>query len=533
MFERSIDEINQKIKDGSVHVVTAEQMTEIVDELGPKDAAREVDVVTTGTFGAMCSSGAFLNFGHSDPPIKMQRVWLNDVEAYAGLAAADAYIGATQLSESRGMEYGGGHVIEDLVAHKSIHLRAIAYGTDCYPRKNIETTITIDDLNQAIMMNPRNAYQRYNVATNSSDRTLYTYMGTLLPNCGNATYCGAGALSPLYNDPDFGTIGIGTKIFLCGTTGYITGEGTQHDPQNDFATLMVLGNLKEMSREFLRGATFYRYGTTLYVGLGIPVPILNENIAKKTGISDADIVTNVLDYASPRRTRPTLRKVSYEELKSGVIELDGKEVRTSPLSSFFMARKVASTLKHWIERGEFTISQPIEKLPTDTVFRPMKQIKETPLVKDVMSRKVTTIKKGKSIEDAAKLIMKGQFTHLPVISEDDRLIGIITAWDISKAVAQAKYDKLDRTMTRRVITATLDEPIDVTARKLEKYNISALPVIDKNRKVIGMITSDDISKLIAKRRGFTPRKSKISWAQKPKGFCPIETPKEEGGSREP
>ncbi|MFC1786662.1 homocysteine biosynthesis protein [Halobacteriota archaeon] len=501
MVEKTVQEINQKIKDGSVHVVTAEQMTEIVEELGPKDAAREVDVVTTGTFGAMCSSGAFLNFGHSDPPIKMQKVWMNDVEAYAGLAAVDAYIGATQLSKSRGMEYGGGHVIDDLVSRKSVHTRAVAYGTDCYPRKNIETTITIDDLNQATMLNPRNAYQRYNVATNSSDRTLYTYMDTLLPNCGNATYSGAGVLSPLYNDPNFETIGVGSKIFLCGALGHIIGEGTQHEPQNGLGTLMVTGNLKEMSREFLRGATFYGYGTSLYVGLGIPIPILNENIAKKTGISDADIITNVLDYSHPRRTRPTLRKVSYEELKSGVIELDGKEVRTSSVSSFFMARKVASTLKHWIENGEFMISQPIEKLPTDTIFRPMKQIDESLLVKDVMSRKMTTIRKGKSVEDAAKLIMKGKSTHLPVISEDDRLIGIITAWDISKAVAKSKYDKLDRTMTRRVITATLDEPIEVTARKLEKYNISALPVIDKNRKVVGMITSDDISKLIAKRKG--------------------------------
>ncbi|NYT01130.1 MAG: CBS domain-containing protein [Methanocellales archaeon] len=501
MAEKTVQEINQKIKDGSVRVVTAEHMTDIVDELGPKDAAREVDVVTTGTFGAMCSSGAFLNFGHSDPPIKMQKVWMNDVEAYAGLAAVDVYIGATQLSESRGMEYGGGHVIEDLVARKSIQTRAVAYGTDCYPRKNIETTIMIDDLNQATMLNPRNAYQRYNVATNSSDRTLYTYMDTLLPNCGNATYSGAGVLSPLYNDPYFETIGVGSKIFLCGAPGYIIGEGTQHEPQNGLGTLMVTGNLKDMNTEFLRGATFYGYGTTLYVGLGIPIPILNEQIAKKTGISDADIITNVLDYSYPRRTRPTLRKVSYEELKSGVIELDGKEVRTSSVSSFFMARKVASTLKHWIESGEFTISQPIEKLPNDTIFRPMKQTDKTPLVKEVMSKNVTTIRKGKSIEDASKLIMKGQFTHLPVISEDDKLVGIVTAWDISKAVAKSRYDKLDKTMTRRVITATLDEPIEVTARKLEKYNISALPVIDENSKVIGIITSDDISKLIAKRKG--------------------------------
>ncbi|MCD6203896.1 MAG: hypothetical protein J7I99_06030, partial [Methanophagales archaeon] len=181
MVEKSIDEINERIRDGSVCVVTADRMSEIVEELGAEGAAKEVDVVTTGTFGPMCSSGVFINFGHADPPIKMQRVWLNEVEAYTGIAAVDAYLGAAQLSEDRGEEYGGGHVIEDLVSGKQIEMRATAYGTDCYPRKEIETTLTMEDLNQAIMVNPRNASQRYIAATNSTDRTLYTYMGTLLP----------------------------------------------------------------------------------------------------------------------------------------------------------------------------------------------------------------------------------------------------------------------------------------------------------------------------------------------------------------
>ena len=101
---KSLEEINERIRDGSVYVVTADEMTAIVGELGSEDAAREVDVVTTGTFGAMCSSGVWMNFGHSDPPIKMSQVWLNDVEAYTGVAAVDAFIGATQLSETRGLE---------------------------------------------------------------------------------------------------------------------------------------------------------------------------------------------------------------------------------------------------------------------------------------------------------------------------------------------------------------------------------------------------------------------------------------------
>ncbi|MCU4139621.1 MAG: Sulfur incorporation enzyme MA1821 [Methanophagales archaeon] len=497
--EKSIDEINERIREGSVCVVTADEMSELVEEKGAEEAAREVDVVTTGTFGAMCSSGVFLNFGHSDPPIKMHRVWLNEVEAYTGIAAVDAYLGAAQPSEDRGIEYGGGHVIEDLVAGKTVELRAIGFGTDCYPRKEIETEISLDDLNTATMLNPRNAYQRYSAATNSSDRTLYTYMGTLLPDMRNATFCGAGSLSPLFNDPDFETIGVGTRIFLCGGEGFIVGEGTQHDPANNKATLMVCGDLRGMRKEFLRGATFYGYGATLYVGIGIPIPVLNERIAAKTGIKDEEIMTEVHDYGVPRRDKPVLAKVSYAELKSGRIEIAGKEVKTSPLSSFYMAKKVATELKRWIERGEFFLTKPVKRLRREAVLKPMPQKEEIPLVKDVLRKTFATIGGDASIEDAAKLIFQTGTTHIPVVTREGKLQGIVTAWDIAKAVAK-KHRKLAEIMTRKVITARMDEPIDAVVRKMERHNISALPVVDAERKVIGMVTSDDISKLLKKGR---------------------------------
>jgi len=213
---KTLAEINEKIRKGEAVVVRADEMPEIMAKKGPEKAAREVDIVTTGTFGAMCSSGAFINFGHSNPPIKMQKVWLNEVEAYGGLAAVDTYIGATELSLDRGMEYGGGHVIEDLVAGREVNVRAVSYGTDCYPTKKLETTITLDDLNQAYMYNPRNAYQRYVAAVNLSERKLHTYMGTLLPKGGNVNFAGCGEISPLNNDPDYRTIGFGTRIFLSG-----------------------------------------------------------------------------------------------------------------------------------------------------------------------------------------------------------------------------------------------------------------------------------------------------------------------------
>lgn len=374
-------EINEKIKQGKAVVVTAEEIIGRVAEKGYARTAAEVDVVTTATFGPMCSSGAFLNFGHSDPPIRMGKVWLNDVPAYAGIAAVDAYIGATELSENKGFNYGGAHVIEDLVSGKRVRLRATSYGTDCYPRKEIVTDIALQDLNQVYLFNPRNVYQNYGVAVNSTKKTIYTYMGTLLPNLGNATYSTSGELSPLLNDPYYRTIGIGTRIFLGGGVGYVAWEGTQHNPLQKRAengiplssagTLALIGDLKQMSREYLRAALFERYGVTLYVGVGIPIPILDEEMVRFTAVSNKDIKTTIFDYGVPRRSRPDLGQVSYQELRSGSITINGKTIPTAPLSSLAQARKIAATLKQWISDGTFLLTEPVQPLPAANSLKPL------------------------------------------------------------------------------------------------------------------------------------------------------------------
>ncbi len=495
---RTYEEINQKIKRGDAVVMSADEFVEHVKERGVEVAAKEVDVVTTGTFGAMCSSGAFLNFGHSDPPIKMSKCWLNDVPAYRGLAAVDAYLGATAMSETRGFEYGGGHVIEDLASHKEITLRAEAYGTDCYPRRYLETTIFIDDLNQAILLNPRNAYERYNAATNRSDQMLYTYMGILLPRSENITYSGSGQLSPLYKDKNFETLGIGTRIFLGGAVGYVIGEGTQHNPQNQFGTLMVRGDLKLMSSRYLKGATYHKYGTTLYVGLGIPIPIINLQVAKSASLSDEEILTGIVDYSVPSNKRPTLRAVSYAELKSGKVNLNGKSIPSSPLSSFQYAKEIAEALKHWIQEKSFCLSRPAELIPDEREFRPLKIGKSEPRIRDVMSQKYVLAKHSDDITHIANLLVSNNIDHIPIVNEEGKLEGIVTSWDIAKAAAQEKKNIRD-VMTRKVITAQPDETIDIVARRLSMNGISGAPVIDNWNRVIGMVTSDDFTKLLGRR----------------------------------
>jgi len=382
--KKSIEEINKKIKEGKAVVVTAEEMVDIVKSEGVKNAFKKVDVVTTGTFGVMCSSGAFINFGHTKPKIKASKVWLNEVEAYAGIAAVDCFIGAAQVQEDDPLnkvhpgrfKYGGGHVIEDLIAGRQIRLKAKAYGTDCYPLKEYETVVTINDLRDAFLYNPRNAYQNYNCAVNLSDRTIYTYMGVLRPNLGNATYSTSGQLSPLLNDPFYWTIGVGTKIFLGGGLGIVTWRGTQHNPnvlrgengivKEGAGTLAVTGDMKQMSPRYIRGVSMLGYGCSLMVGIGIPIPIINEEMAFFTGQSDADIYCQVIDYGIdyPNGMDRSLGEVSYQELRSGKINIMGKEIPTAPLSSYFMAREIAGTLKEWIVKNKFTLGIPQLPLPT-------------------------------------------------------------------------------------------------------------------------------------------------------------------------
>jgi len=465
-----------------------------VESSGIEVAYKEVDIVTTGTFGAMCSSGAIVNLGHSDPPIKIHRAWMNDVEVSHPGAAVDLYIGATMMSETRPFEYGGGHVIEDLIRGKEVEVRATAYGTDCYPRTRLETTITKEDLNQFHLLNFRNCYQRYVCATNSRDETIYTYMGKLLPHFRNATYSGSGALNPLTNDPDYETLGVGTRILLGGGQGYIIGEGTQHNPGNLFGTLMVRGDCKNMSPEFIQGAAFTRYGTTLYVGIGVPIPILNKGLAKKVSITDGEVFTDVVDYGVPRRERPKLGSVSYRELKSGRITIQDRDVRVSPLSSLKKARVIAETLKTWIEKASFYLSGPVERLPTDTAFKPMKQTREMAFVENLVHPAVTC-REGEEIEAVAQRIIRRSVNHIVVVDGQGKLRGIVTSWDVTRAVADGKK-RLAEVIVKRVITTTPDEPVEVASRKMAQHKISALPVVDRDHKVLGIVTSEDISKLV-------------------------------------
>lgn len=395
---KTVEQINKKIKEGKAVVVTAEEIIDLVKEKGVKKAASEVDVVTTGTFSPMCSSSAYFNIGHSNPRIKLAggRTYLNDVPAYTGMAAVDLLIGATAIPDDDPrnrvhpgeFNYGGGHVIEELVAGKDVRLVATAHGTDCYPRRRLETWINITDLNEAVLFNLRNACQNYNVAVNLSDKTIYTYMGILKPRLGNANYSSAGQLSPLFNDPYYKTIGIGTRVFLGGGTGFVTWQGTQHNPgvprnekgvpKSGAGTLALVGDLKQMNSKWLVGISILGYGCSLSVGIGVPIPVLSEEILEYTAITDDDIIATIIDYsqAYPNLESDNLGEVNYGQLRSGQIKIQNKNVPTASLSSYSRAVEIATILKKWIQDGKFLLTEPVAPIPgadSGVTFKPLKE----------------------------------------------------------------------------------------------------------------------------------------------------------------
>ncbi len=366
---KSIDEINKKIREGKAVVLTATEAKSMAEQEGSKKLSQKVDVVTTATYSPMCSSGIFINSGHTSPQMKMQKVFLDDVMAYGGIACADFYLGATQESESDS-KFGGAHVIKKLIDGQEIDFRAQGTPTDCYPKSQFAKKITIDDLNQVYFFNPRNCYQNYAAACNSSEKKLSTYMGTLLPHYKSVNFAGSGEISPLMNDPYLQTVGIGTKIFFCGGEGYITWEGTQYDsdalrdektglPLTPSATLAITADLRQVRSEFISPLYIPGYGVSLYISIGIAIPVINLDMAKALSVRNQDIKTQIHDYATGEISSTT----TFQDLYNNNVSINGVKAASRTMTRLKTSHKITQILKTKVENGSFELTNPVKTLP--------------------------------------------------------------------------------------------------------------------------------------------------------------------------
>jgi uncharacterized protein (DUF39 family) len=129
---------------------------------------------------------------------------------------------------------------------------------------------------------------------------------------------------------------------------------------------MVKGVLKGMNPRYIRAVSVLGYGVSMAVGIGIPIPILNEDMAFFTGVSDADIQMPIKDYGHdyPNGIARNLGYLTYAELRSGEVLINGKPTQSVPVTSLSMSLEVATTLKSWIEQGKFQLTEPVEPIPS-------------------------------------------------------------------------------------------------------------------------------------------------------------------------
>lgn len=364
------DDIRARLRAGTARVFTASEFKALADTAAPDELARAADVVTVATFAPMCSSGVLINFGHDSPPLRMEDISLDGVPAYGGVAAVDAYLGAT--AELPGNpEYGGAHVIEALVRGQTVRLRATGKGTDCYPGRAADAFVAMDDLNDFRFLNPRNVYQNYGAAANSGDSTLRTYLGILAPRLGTVGYATSGELSPLLNDPELRTVGVGTPIWVAGSVGMVIGPGTQYNtdvelddaglPVAGARTLAITADARSADPRFVAAARVSGYGVSLFMGIGLAIPVLDADLARRLSVRDSDITVLVRDYAKP--DHPVLLRTTYAKLRSGAVDIQGVSARTSPSSSLAKARLIMAELKAAVLDGRFPIRPPLEALP--------------------------------------------------------------------------------------------------------------------------------------------------------------------------
>jgi CBS domain-containing protein len=104
-----------------------------------------------------------------------------------------------------------------------------------------------------------------------------------------------------------------------------------------------------------------------------------------------------------------------------------------------------------------------------------------------------TIEIDKNIANAGQLLVDAQVPIVNVVSEKDKLIGIVTNWDITKAIAsKLPMDApLTKIMKTDVITTVPGVTIIDCIRILENHEISAMPIVDED-KVAGVISGDTL-----------------------------------------
>lgn len=377
-MNKTCAEINEKIKSGKAQVLTAQEAKVLIKEKGLQYFTNNIDIVTFASFEMHTNALIYLSFGQTDPLIYFSEVYINNVPAYP-TGPTDIALSCVAFSEEN-PEYGGAHVLEGLIKGKDIHLKATGRNLEVFTNKEFETWFNLKNLNHGKLFLNQAIIQNNIVATNSGEKDINSPMGTLIGKLENSTFNSSSYLNPLMNDPYANLIGMGTKIWIAGTAGLIVGHGSHHNPlqkRNEHGLpigqgiiLSAVADIESMNSKWIRGGFIKSYGPVLYIGIGVPLPVLNEEAAKYISVTDDKIHSTIVDFSIPRRTKPTFGQCTYSELRTSTVIINKKPTLSAPLSSMAMAIEICNELKDTILQKNFLLSEKI--LPVDLNTEPKK-----------------------------------------------------------------------------------------------------------------------------------------------------------------
>ena len=312
-MNRTIAEINNRVKKGEAVVLTAR---EVADSLaaGRKDEIRKVDVVTTGTMGLMSGTYAVLSFTIEKAGLhrRFTHGKINGVPVSIGpapnesLGIIDVFLFGTQESEEN-PNYGGSFLFRDLVEGKEVKVEAFSVDG-----KKVEAAMTINEMGTAKLMSVRNCFRNYRAMVNPSESKFTSIFSNqpFIPNYGGLTFSGCGHLSPLQNDPELVSVGVGTGLLFNGAEGFVFSTGTRCSPK--YPNLMTVADMKDMD-PILMGGFRTAAGPEVLTTYAIPIPILNDSILKSVMTRDEDIPLSIADV----RDRHKIGQTTYGAVWTG------------------------------------------------------------------------------------------------------------------------------------------------------------------------------------------------------------------------
>ncbi len=372
--------LRQRQRRGRLRVRAAADFRRLVADVGLAEAYLATDVVVAANAEFTDQASLHLSLGPTDPPIRFRDPRLGRVTAQTGGAGSDLVlpIGGGLVE---GQRRGGGQVLDELLQGRDVEFNTAGVGTPMQPRRELHTMLNLDRIATGRLLLHRAIGENGIVAVSSAAAVVQSPYGPLLGLHGNALYNCGGADSIGLAMPGLALLGPGSPVLVGGGIGWVIGCGSSHQPQprrlasgharSPGAVAAVCVDLQELRPEWVRPCFFDGQGSALLVAIAAPIPLISAAVAAQAAVTDDHLDVPVLDLSIPRRIKPTYGWVSYSELRSGTIQVEGRPVPSAPAHSPRLAGSIAVELIRWLEEDRFPLRLPLQPLSPRPALMPL------------------------------------------------------------------------------------------------------------------------------------------------------------------